>query len=67
MVVITSNWREGNHATARVRPSQSKRARRALSSLPGSGLLGIILLLAPVGVFITWGMTALEGRLLKWR
>lgn len=38
-----------------------------MSSLPGSGLLGIILLLAPVGVFITWGMTALEGRLLKWR
>lgn len=37
------------------------------ASFNTNGVLGVILLLAMVGVCITWGMTALESRLLKWR
>ena len=37
------------------------------ASFNTDGVLGIIILLALVGVCITWGMTALESRLLKWR
>lgn len=32
-----------------------------------NGVFGVIILLAMVGMAITWGMTSLESRLLKWR
>lgn len=37
------------------------------ASFNTSGVLGVILLLSMVGVCLTWGMTSLESRLLKWR
>ncbi len=37
------------------------------ASFKTNGVFGIIILLAMVGIGITWGMTALEARLLKWR
>lgn len=37
------------------------------ASFKTNGVFGIIILLAMVGIFISWGMTTLEARLLKWR
>ena len=37
------------------------------ASFKTSGVFGVILLLALVGVCVTWGMTWLENRLLRWR
>ena len=37
------------------------------ASFKTNGVFGIIILLAMIGVLITWGMTWLENRLLRWR
>ena len=37
------------------------------ASFKTNGVFGIIILLALIGVLITWGMTWLENRLLRWR
>src|SRR4249919_1527553 len=37
------------------------------ASFKTSGVFAVIILLALVGVCITWGMTSLENRLLRWR
>ena len=37
------------------------------ASFKTNGVFGVIILLAMIGVFITWGMTWLENRLLRWR
>jgi NitT/TauT family transport system permease protein len=37
------------------------------ASFKTSGVFAVIILLALVGVSITWGMTWLENRLLRWR
>ena len=37
------------------------------ASFKTNGVFGVIILLALIGVAITWGMTWLENRLLRWR
>ena len=37
------------------------------ASFKTSGVFAVIILLALVGVCVTWGMTWLENRLLRWR
>ena len=37
------------------------------ASFKTNGVFGIIFLLSMIGVGISWGMTSLENRLLRWR
>jgi len=37
------------------------------ASFKTDGVFGIIFLLSMIGVGISWGMTSLENRLLRWR